>query len=156
MPHCRVARATTRPASSGRACTTPRLIAGLIPAADGPMTGDMRKALDERREMIEARADAVLDTARETGEAWVQHLCEPPRDQPKSLRGDVTGAPLRPTATNTASQMTDRWDRRRSPRRRALTPPVHELLSIEHVASSSKRAMHRSIHRDVRTPSARC
>jgi hypothetical protein len=79
--HYRVARATARPAGSGRARKTPRLIAGLIPAADGPMTDDMRQALDERREMIEARADAVLDTARETGEAWVQHLGEPPRDQ---------------------------------------------------------------------------
>ena len=45
------------------------------------MTRDMRHALDERRLMIEARADAVLDTARETGESWVQHLGEPLRDQ---------------------------------------------------------------------------
>ena len=79
--HYRVSRATACPAGSGRARKTPRLIAGLIPAADGPMASDMRQALDERREMIEARTDAVLDTARETGEAWVQHLGEPPRGQ---------------------------------------------------------------------------
>ncbi|MFH5211168.1 MobF family relaxase [Antrihabitans spumae] len=79
--HYRVARATARPAGSGRTRKTPRLIVGLIPSADGPMIRDMRHALDERREMIEARADAVLDTARETGESWAQHLGEPPRDQ---------------------------------------------------------------------------
>ncbi|WP_114906688.1 MobF family relaxase [Ornithinimicrobium murale] len=79
--HYRVARATARPAGSGRTRKAPRLIAGLIPSADGPMIRDMRHALDERREMIEARADAVLDTARETGESWAQHLGEPPRDQ---------------------------------------------------------------------------
>ena len=79
--HYRVARATARPAGSGRTRKTPRLIGGLIPSADGPMTRDMRHALDERREMIEARADAMLDTARETGKSWAQHLGEPPRDQ---------------------------------------------------------------------------
>ena len=37
-----------------------QLIAGLIPAADGPMASDMRQALDERREMIEARTDGQV------------------------------------------------------------------------------------------------
>lgn len=85
-PSCCTAalRATTRPASSGRARTTPRLIAGLIPSADGPMTDDMRQALDGRREMIKARADAVLDTAREAGKAWTRSLGEPPRDPRKA------------------------------------------------------------------------
>ena len=82
--HYRVARATTRPAGSGRTRKTPRLIAGLIPAADGPITHDMRHALDERRELIEARADAVLDTARDTGEPWTRPLGEPPRDPRKT------------------------------------------------------------------------
>ena len=82
--HYRVARATARPAGSGRTRKAPRLIAGLVPHADGPMTGDMRHALDERRELIEARADAVLDTARETGEAWTRPLGAPPRDPRKA------------------------------------------------------------------------
>ncbi|MCC8927326.1 hypothetical protein [Rhodococcus sp. I2R] len=47
------------------------------------MTGDMRRALDERRELIEARADAVLDTARQAGEPWTEPLGEPPRDPRK-------------------------------------------------------------------------
>ncbi len=77
--HYRVARATARPAGSGRTRKTPRLIAGLIPSADGPMAGDMRHALDERRELIEQRADAVLDTALDQGDAWITTLGTPPR-----------------------------------------------------------------------------
>ena len=60
-----------------------RLIAGLIPAADGPMSPDMRQALTERRELIENRADAVLDTAIAAHEAWTRALGEPtPRPAP--------------------------------------------------------------------------
>jgi len=75
--HHRVARATARPAGSGRTRKAPRLIAGLVPSADGPMTDDMRQAPDERRELIEARADAVLDTARDAGEPWTKPLGVP-------------------------------------------------------------------------------
>lgn len=81
--HYRVARATARPAGSGRTRKAPRLIAGLIPVADGSMTGDMRQALDQRGELIETRADAVLDTARQAGEPWTKPLGEPPRDPRK-------------------------------------------------------------------------
>jgi hypothetical protein len=48
------------------------------------MTDDMRQALDERRELIETRADAVLDTARDAGEAWTRPLGDPPRDPRKT------------------------------------------------------------------------
>ena len=82
--HYRVARATGRPAGSGRTRKAPRLIAGLIPSADGPMGSDMRHALDERRELIEARAEAVLVTARQAGEAWTRALGEPPGDPRKT------------------------------------------------------------------------
>lgn len=44
------------------------------------MAGDMRQALDERRELIETRADAVLHTARDAGEPWTRPLGGPPRD----------------------------------------------------------------------------
>lgn len=57
--HIRVARATSRPAGSGRNRQAPRLIAGLIPEASRPMAEDMRRALDERRELIEQRAAAI-------------------------------------------------------------------------------------------------
>ncbi len=34
------------------------------------MSGGMRQALDGQRQLIEARVDAVLDTARDAGAAW--------------------------------------------------------------------------------------
>ena len=61
--HARLARATARPAGSGRTRKSPRLIAGLIPDAGGPMADEMRQALDERRALIEQRADTVLHGA---------------------------------------------------------------------------------------------
>jgi conjugative relaxase-like TrwC/TraI family protein len=80
--HYRVARATVRPAGSGRTRKAPRLVAGLIPSADGPMAGDMRHALDERRDLIQARAEAVLDTALTERHEWIAQLGA----QPKQVR----------------------------------------------------------------------
>ncbi|WP_336855506.1 hypothetical protein [Sinomonas albida] len=51
--HTRLARATARPAGPGRTRKPPQLIAGLIPRAAGPMTNEMRQALDEREALIE-------------------------------------------------------------------------------------------------------
>jgi len=82
--HHRVARATARPAGSGRTRKAPRLITGLVPAAQGSMCTDMRQALDERRELIEARADAVLDTALDAKDPWIKPLGTPPRDPRKT------------------------------------------------------------------------
>ncbi len=81
--HHRIATATTRPAGSGRNRKAPRLIAGLIPEATGTMTTDMRQALDERRDLIEARADAVLDRALDNKEPWTDELGPPPTDASK-------------------------------------------------------------------------
>lgn len=79
--HARVARATARPAGSGRTRKPPRLIVGLIPHAGGQMTEDMRQALDERRELIEARADAVLRGALADEEPWTADLGTAPRGE---------------------------------------------------------------------------
>ena len=78
--HARVARATARPAGSGRTRKPPRLVAGLVPYADGPMADDMRQALDERHELIEARADAVLAGALTDKAAWTAQLGPEPKD----------------------------------------------------------------------------
>jgi hypothetical protein len=43
----RLTRATARPAGSSRTRKLRRLIAGLIPTADGPMNPQMRQALTE-------------------------------------------------------------------------------------------------------------
>jgi len=78
--HYRVARATARPAGSGRARKTPHLIAGLIPEATGTMSGEFRQALTERRDLIESRATALLDTALNEKQTWTRALGTPPKD----------------------------------------------------------------------------
>lgn len=78
--HHRVTRATARPAGSGRARMTPQLIAGLIPEATGTMSGEFRQALTERRDLIETRADAILDAALTEQQGWTKALGTPPKD----------------------------------------------------------------------------
>ncbi|EWT07136.1 conjugal transfer protein [Intrasporangium chromatireducens Q5-1] len=84
--HYRVARATTGPAGSGRTRKVPALIVGLIPHARGRLAPDMRQALTERRELIEARADAILDTARQAAEPWTTLLGNPSADERGAAR----------------------------------------------------------------------
>jgi conjugative relaxase-like TrwC/TraI family protein len=79
--HARLARATIRPAGSGRTGKPPQLVAGLIPYAAGPMSEEMRQALDERHHLIEQRADAVLRGALTDNEAWAVALGPTPKDR---------------------------------------------------------------------------
>jgi hypothetical protein len=81
--HARLARATNRPAGSGRTRKPPRLIAGLIPSADGPMDPDMRQALTERQALIEQRAAMLLDTAIASREPWTARLGPKPAEPRK-------------------------------------------------------------------------
>lgn len=79
--HHRVAGATSRPPRTHRPIpTTPRLIVGLVPEAAGPMEAEMRQALEERRALIEARADAVIDDALTAQEPWLTDLGSQPAD----------------------------------------------------------------------------
>ena len=78
--HHRLARATARPAGSGRTRRSPRLIAGLIPRASGVTDPEMHHALTEREELIEHRASAVLDRDLDEGEAWTAALGNKPTD----------------------------------------------------------------------------
>ena len=77
--HYRVSKATARPAGSGRARKAPRLIAGLIPEATGAMPSEMRQALAERRDLIETRTDALLDTALTEKHEWITKLGVQPK-----------------------------------------------------------------------------
>lgn len=81
--HARVARATARPAGSGRTRRPPRLIAGLIPHAAGAMTDELRQALNERRDLIEQRATALLDGALADHAPWTAQLGPMPTDPKK-------------------------------------------------------------------------
>ncbi len=78
--HYRLARATVRPAGSGRTRRPARLIAGLIPEAIGPMTAEMRKALTERRDLIHQRADALLEQALGEKHEWARSLGTEPAE----------------------------------------------------------------------------
>jgi conjugative relaxase-like TrwC/TraI family protein len=77
----RIASAIARNAGTGHSRRTPRLIVGLIPKAIGPMTGEMREALDERSDLIEARASAIVNEALIARDMWICELGAPPHQQ---------------------------------------------------------------------------
>ncbi len=60
---------------------SPRLIAGLIPEAGGPMGGEHRQALDQRKDLIESRAHALAEEAVAGSAAWARHLGAEPADR---------------------------------------------------------------------------
>ncbi len=53
-------------------------IVGLVPAACGPMTDEMRTALDERRQLIEDRATTLAETAIRDQQPWIRELGDVP------------------------------------------------------------------------------
>ena len=70
--------------------------AGLIPEPIGPMAPDMRKAIDERKVLIEQRAKTLADTAIRRREPWIQQIGDAPAvDRLHWLRGVVTIAAYR-------------------------------------------------------------
>ncbi|WP_270618479.1 MobF family relaxase [Micrococcus luteus] len=118
--HHRLARATARPAGSGRTRRSPRLIAGLIPYASGVIDPEMRHALTGREELIEHRASAVLDRDLNEGEPWTAALGNKPADEWTAQRWRQAGrvvaayrdryqitdeAPLGPVAESDAQKL---------------------------------------------------
>jgi len=83
---CRPGLMTLTPA--GHRTPHPRLIVGLIPEALGPMADDMRRALDDRRDLIEQRARSLAAEAVATKVSWVRRLGEPPIDRRDRERWD--------------------------------------------------------------------
>ncbi|MFA5607274.1 MAG: MobF family relaxase [Leucobacter sp.] len=78
--HARLAKASAHSTGSGRTRQPARLIAGLVPHADGIMSPEMRQTLNERRELIEQRAGALVDQAVDEAADWVQPLLPERRD----------------------------------------------------------------------------
>jgi conjugative relaxase-like TrwC/TraI family protein len=74
--HGRVERWTQ--VAGGRSQRADKLIAGLIPRAQGVNDPEMARALAERDQAMEERAHTLADQAVETGESWVQRLGTPP------------------------------------------------------------------------------
>ena len=81
----RLARAAARPVRG----TTPDLVAGLIPTANGALPADVARALAERRELVEARARTLAQTAIHDHVPWVRRIGNPQsggaRDQARWL-----------------------------------------------------------------------
>ena len=76
----------------------PRLIGGLIPHAAGPMTANMRAALDERAQLIHQRAVNHARAALTNADHWTRQLGPPPADPERRRtwsRGLVTIAAYR-------------------------------------------------------------
>ena len=138
--HHRVANATARPASSGRNRQRPRLIAGLVPEAAGPMNPDMQQALTERRRLIETRAEAVLDTALHTHEPWVAALGPIPAAVGSGTSGDAApwSSPL--TVTGTRSPTRTRSAPNPKAQRRRSTEPTHKQLCVHRCNPAWTRA----------------
>jgi conjugative relaxase-like TrwC/TraI family protein len=66
-------------ASAPRGCRRqPRLIAGLIPEPLGVMSQEDRRAIDERKALIEYRARALAERALARGELWIRRLGHQP------------------------------------------------------------------------------
>ncbi|WP_310964095.1 MobF family relaxase [Nocardioides terrisoli] len=65
----------------GKRAVKPRLIVGLIPEPLGPMSDENRRAIDERKDLIETRARALAEEAVEKRPAWMRRLVAPPADQ---------------------------------------------------------------------------
>ncbi|MEV1130516.1 MobF family relaxase [Agromyces sp. NPDC049794] len=84
----RVAAATVHGVGgrAGPSRKAPRLIAGLIPLVLGEIDPDARRALEERRALIEARADAILDQALHGKAPWTRALGVPPRGASEAWR----------------------------------------------------------------------
>ncbi len=77
--HHRLNTAATRYTGTSRR-PTPRLIAGLVPEAVGLITAEMRHALNERKHLIEQRAQALAEYAVNDKASWIRHLGSPPRE----------------------------------------------------------------------------
>jgi hypothetical protein len=115
----RVASSIAQCTNGGSSRQSPRLIAGLIPKAIGPMNGDVQRALVERGRLLEDRAAAELDTSLAEGEDWVRALgCAPRSSAAATWRrhastvaayrdryGIVGGAPLGQPPESTAQRL---------------------------------------------------
>lgn len=130
-----------------------RFIAGLIPEALGPMGDDHRRALDERRELIEHRALALAEAAVADGETWVWRAGRPPRDdgaQAEWLDGLATIAAYRDRYAVTGAEPIGTPDNeaQRADARRART-------ALRSLHSQGKGAAYPQAHGACRTPARR-
>ena len=133
--HGRVDRWVAAAGSRRQAATN--LIAGLIPRAAGVADPDMARALDEREQAMERRAQELADEAIERGQVWVRRLGTPPAD-PATREAWVR-------AVSTVAAYRDRWDVGAD--RRPLGPEsaVNTIEAIGH-RKRAQAAVERALH----------
>jgi conjugative relaxase-like TrwC/TraI family protein len=134
--HSRIASELARVSGAGRARSTPQLLVGLIPIATGPMDEEMRRALVERRDLIEARARAVLEDALLSGATWTGALGPAPKGSAattwrqnactvaayRDRYGVTSETPLGPAPETSAQEMD-------AARARAALRAIHRITS---------------------------
>ncbi|KAB7743103.1 relaxase domain-containing protein [Nostocoides sp. F2B08] len=64
----------------------PKLLAGLIPVADGPMSDEMAAALTERAGLMEARAITLAEQVAQANAPWLKRLGRTPATDPDRSR----------------------------------------------------------------------
>jgi conjugative relaxase-like TrwC/TraI family protein len=62
----------------GKRRPSPKLVVGLIPVADGPMSPEMAEVLGELADLMEGRAMALAEKAVEEKAPWLKRLGSPP------------------------------------------------------------------------------
>jgi len=100
--------ASAKQPPGGRRRKAPKLIAGLIPEAQGDMTAEMRSALDERRDLIETRATELAETAIAERAPWLKKVGKPPtgaRERQRWLQQIATIAAYRDRYGITSTSM---------------------------------------------------
>ncbi|WIM26713.1 MobF family relaxase [Microbacterium sp. zg-Y625] len=78
--HERLERVLAQPSSGSSRGSGRRLIAGLILTAMGEMDAEMRRALNERAQLIEERASVLVESALTSREKWIALLGRVPID----------------------------------------------------------------------------
>jgi hypothetical protein len=125
-----------------------QLVAGLVPKAHGVIDAEMRAALDEREALIEARADAVLDSALAVDVPWTKALGTPPSDRRQAAAWRKAARVVaayrdRYRLTNDtplgAQRVGRRQDRRRTGKCRAQAGDGHRYSAIGHASPGSTR-----------------
>jgi conjugative relaxase-like TrwC/TraI family protein len=122
-----------------------RLVVGLIPIAEGPMSPEMKTALTERQTLMESRAVALAANAVEAGEPWLRGLGTPP-----------TTDAARSHWLNEVSTVAAYRDRYRVDGRRALGEPRTAVQKLDAVQAQKAIGRARAVaDREDALPSER-
>ena len=110
---------------------SPKLVVGLIPVADGPMSPEMAKVLGELADLMEGRAMTLAERAVEDQAPWLKRLGTPP-----------TTATARRRWLHEVRTVAAYRDRYKVEGRRALGAPQNEAQKLD--AARAEQAIRRA------------